>query len=537
MARFRFGIVLASALSLVPTIAAAALPGKLDVRGDDVAFYPFANQTVVLAKGHVKIAVGRRTISGDAAYLDLTKNRLVVSGDVTVSGGVSVLAGTAYALELASDDATLLRIAPTPQTLLLHGDDVQHAKVADAPAGTFDANDLEGVRPLMRSKHAAIATNANVRMTPAQVALATGAMVAVPSYLYTFGYNPNLAQQAAPSATIDQLYPLFGTANSLATAHLRYTSNDGVEPAIEENLVNGRKAFLATSILPFRGRRFDIYGYQSLGSNVQQTFQGYHLFGTYPIDYGRYSLQWTTRSSSVAYYAQQINTTHQEDVSVSSIEHTISRLIAYRATLDYGYDRTPTAFYNPTDFHYGASAYAYVPTLTLPLGLTFQPRYSYGISKYDYPRVVTSENASVTVSRRNAVRHLDLTANASIDQENDMYRTGIAQYLSLPDPTLPYYAPDGTLYPGFFAYTGLNTYRTYSLEGRYSPKGETYYDLRLTRTDDFPQYHGYGRPPNQADFYFHTRIFPQLAVDLSRSYTFGWNGQYLSPQYGFSLSP
>jgi hypothetical protein len=177
------------------------------------------------------------------------------------------------------------------------------------------------------------------------------------------------------------------------------------------------------------------------------------------------------------------------------------------------------------------------PTLHGPFGIGTSVRYDYSLQQYDFPHEVTSGTASLILSRA-LNRSLSFFGTVSVNQTADRYRDDAGRYLGLPDPSVPYYAPDGTPYPGFFAYAGLNTYRTQSLQTTWRPRGgENSLQLFVTHTDDFPQFHGYGRPPLYLTLDVTERLGSTLRVDLARSYSFGWNRQYLSPQWQIGISP
>jgi hypothetical protein len=83
----------------------------------------------------------------------------------------------------------------------------------------------------------------------------------------------------------------------------------------------------------------------------------------------------------------------------------------------------------------------------------------------------------------------------------------------------------------------LSTYRSYELQTTVNGRGDNRVQFTFYYDHDFPQYQGYGRAPFQASIDIVRRITPSLRIEVGRTYSFGWDGQYLSPQYTFAISP
>jgi hypothetical protein len=518
-------------------IACAEVPGRVDVRADAVGFYLFSDSAWLAADGHVTIHAGSRTIVADSARYDLRKNRLLATGNVRVSGRGDKLSGAAYALDLPSGSATLLRAEPIPSTLTLHADELRTAVVEAPKPETFAALDLSDSRPYIRSRHAILAPNANLRMSPAEFPASSGTSLALPTFLYTLASNQNFGQSAMPGAMLDQSYTLFGTANSMTAAHLRYDGQNAVTLGMDERLVGGNNAYLVASILPLRDRQIDINAFQQLLPGLQQNFNADHIFGQYASDYARYQLQWSEREFRTTFAASQSDSSQTADLILSTYDRWIPHFFQYKLSLDYGFDRSPGALPFAKDFRLGPSAYVQSPTARLPLGFNASARYDYTFLAYDYPHEVTNGTLSFNFSRSLLGSPIRFNGTASFQQIDSRYRDDPMQYLSLPNPEYPYYAPDGTLWPGYFAYDGLTTLRTYSGQWTYQRRGDNQIQFTAWYTDDFPQFHGYGRPPLSANLSITERLSSMLKINLGRSYYFGWNKQYLSPQWTFSVSP
>jgi hypothetical protein len=533
---FAFIATLAAARAETP-VPQGALPSKVDLRADDIAFYPYANASLLAARGHVVLRAGARRIAGDALRWDLIRNKLLVTGDVRVSDATHGFACAAYSLDMPAGSATFLRADPVPATFALRGDDDAKALETPAADGTFDVDDLDGQRPYMRSHHAIVTPNAGVRMLPAEFPSAAGPSLTLPTYLYTLVQNPLITNSAAPASSFDQPYSLFGSPASLTAAHLRYDGQNGVTGALDERLVDRDRAYVVSSLLPFRDRQFDLLAYQALRPGLQQQFSATHYFGLFPGNVLDYSLTDSGRLTRQALVLGQIGSSNTAELDVATYLRPFAKVVNYRFNAAYGYDHNAGGIPYANDFR--TTLGGFVATRpALVLGTSVGANYQYDLTSYDYPHEVTSGTLTFTAGRTFS-RAVSAYGLASFSQNDNRYRdvaTG-AVALGLPPPGTPYFAPDGTAYPGYFAYAGLNTYRTYSLTTTFSGRGDNRIALTLTRDADFPQYHGFGRPPYYAFLDVVRRITPALRVELGRAYTFGWNGQHLSPEWVFGISP
>jgi hypothetical protein len=529
-------VVLAFGCAAVPERTPAAAT-KIDIRADDIAFYPYANETLVAAEGHVVVRVGSRRIEAGALRYDLGRNRLTATDDVRVVRGQGTLTGNAYTLDVGTGKAVLMRLDPVPATYGVRGDDFGSAVEMPAPAGTFAAIDLDGQRPYMRSKHAIVSPGGAIRMTPAAFPTSAGFVVTLPTYVYTLVSNAYITQSAAPAASFDQPYTLAGTPNSLTTANLRYDAQNGITFGLDEHLVDGQRAYVATSILPFRDRQFDITAYDVIRKGLQQTFTATKTLGRYQTTDMTYRLQESGALTIETLTASVFDASNTAEFDLSTYAHDVGNYFSYQLHGGFGHDHNYAGYPYANDFRTTAGGFVESPSVKV-FGSSINAKYDYTLTAYDYPHEVTDGTTTFTIAR-SLRRGISALATIEYEQNDNRYRfvkTG-AVALGLPGPSSPYYAPDGTLYPGYYAFAGLNTYRTYQLATTFQGRGDNRIVVTLTHTRDFPQYHGLGRPPLDLDVDVKERITPTLAAEIARSYNFGWGGQYLSPEYYFAISP
>jgi len=531
--------LVAATIAFVATAGLACaelLPTKVDVRADSVNFFPYANQTLLAAEGHVVVRFGKRTIAGDALRWDLQKNRLTMTGAVRVIGGPAEIDGVAYERDLTSGNAYVMRIDPIPATYAVTGDDMRTAAEQPAPPGTFDAADLDGQRPYMRSHHAVVTPNAAVRMAPVEFPTGAGPSLRLPTYLYTLVQNQYINQSAAPATSFDQPFSLFGSPAALTAAHLRYDGINGVTEAIDQRLVDRDKAYLVASVLPFRDKQFDLLSFQVIRPGLQQTLSETHTFGADGINISSYKLQESGKLLTQTLNVNQFGASNSAEFDLSTYEHDIRHLFGYQLRASYGYDHNFDGFPYTNDYRIGGYGLLTSPSFTIA-GMSLQAKYEYSLTAYDYPHEVTTGTTTFTAGKQ-INRSVNLFAQVQFEQNDNRYRDfAVGRIaLGLPPPGI-YRASDGTPFPGYFAYVGLNTYRSYELQSTINGRGDNRVQLSVYYNNDFPQFHGTGIEPLFFNVDIVERITPSLRIELGRGYSFGWNHEYLSPQYTFAISP
>jgi hypothetical protein len=525
--------VFAAVLTLAGGNAAAraALPAHVDLRASRIELY-LTDPNVLAASGAVAATFGPRTLRADALRYDLQHNRVVASGSVVLSSGGTSVAAAACSIDLATGDGTLLRLdGAMPTTFTFTNDDVAHAEPAPPKPGTFDTLDTGRLRPFVRSAHAVVTTNANVRFTGARVLTETGAALPSPSYLYAFASNPSFSQQSMPVASFDQPYGLFGGPNSLLAAHFRYDTTTG-RPTIgfDEHLVEGTRAYIVASVLPFiSGGRVDLNGYQQLTPTLGQQLSASHGAG---FDFALYQLQHSERATTTTVSLVQNGGFESSDLRLSTLTHEIPHLVSYKFAVDLGADREAGMLPYSSDARTTLEGYFATPNVRGPFGTAISSSLDLVTTLFDFPRERGSSTFYTSISRRLSPG-LSLFGSVQFLQTFDRYRYGQSTFYP---PTAPRLS-DGSVYYGYGAYAGLATYRTYTLQATYSPNPSLNVVLTATHNRDFPQFDGYGNPPMAVGFDLRLRAPRGPSVEFGRTYVFGWGDQRWAPYYTLSVAP
>jgi len=516
------------------SLTAADARVTYDLRAGGVAF--FADAVALVAHDHVRIAFANGLqAEADAAYADLTHNRIVLAGHAALRDGSRRASGDAAALDLDSGRVDILdATAGARQTTM----SLAGAKAVPIAGDRFAFPELEERRAYIRGRRAEVTAHANVRMLPASFPNSPGA-VPVPAYLYTYASNPSFGANSLGGATFDQPYGIFGNANQLLAADFRYETDVGPTVALQDHLVDDDTAYLVTSIdSPQRADRvFALNGYERLGSHFSQTISadvdssiadiGYTLTGAL----GRAS---STLSVTIA------GPDSFEDLSLRSPDAHFWHGWAAHIRGDYGlatipggvFSAAPDALAYETAYHRIVELYLATPLFKMPLGTTLQTTYDYSRTWYNFPTRYDAFTANATLSKRFS-RKLTVIVNYAAIYDYDIYFNRLQ---GLFYPPVTEIAPDGTPWPGYNAFTGASEYRGFTASAYYAPRPDTSLRLTLATADDFPQFHGYGRAPDALSFDLRLRPLPNVGIDLGRGDQFGWGGQRYT-EWTFAVLP
>jgi len=517
------------ALCIGGTAARAALPSRVDVRAHAIGLY-YGASPVVAADGAVVAHVGGRIIHSDALRYDLQHNRVVASGHVIVAANNSELRAAAYALDLASGDATALSLdGLLPQATVYHGND-SLGTVAPPAGNVFDVADFTAEKPLVRGPHAVIVPNANVRFTPARVLTEIGGSVPSPTYLFTFATNPSFAQQSLPGSTFDQPYGLYGTQNALYALHFMYDSTSGAGVGIDAHLVDRSKSYLVASVLPMTsGGRLDLVAFEQMTPALSQQVIGSHQVGFNTLQYQLLHNEFASVSSLTLV---QANGFQSADLRISSLSHLIPHLFSYKFGAGIGYDHQNGMLPLSSDGRTTLSGLFTTPSLHGPLATSFTSSLSLAQTLYNYPRE-TGTAVLTNFFSKQVARSIRLIGQIQFAQIYDRYRYN--QSFFYPPQTIV--LPDGSIYYGYAAFNGASTTRTYSIGGTYSPNPDFNLQLTVTHNHDFPQFDGFGNPPYSLGFDVRVRPRGGPSIEFGRAYIFNWGEKRWSPGYILSIAP
>jgi len=514
----RIATAAAAAVGFALAVTAAAdAAAMVRLQASDIEF--FAGPLSIVARGGVAIDAGNAGSGhADAAYVDLRKNRLVLAGHARLG----THAGDALAVDLDRGRIATLSVED------------------GASEGEFDFPDADPRGIFIRAHRATIVPHANVRFSPASFPTSVGAPP-VPSYLYTFASNSGFAAQSLPGASFDQPYGLFGSPSSLVAAHLRYVQGTGADIAVDNHIVDGNRSFLVTSIdAPESSTRLlGLNGYRRLGSRYTAELDGAANAQTFFLHTGETAAFGPAgaRLDSSIFSGGGASS----DLTLRGPDRPLGFGLTYRLQGDIGvqYQRggvlaqLPDAASYTVLWHHGLDFFVATPQYRLPLHVTLNATFDAGETWYAFPHANGTFSVTGTATRRFG----PLTLTGIYAQSENLVTFGVLQGLFFPTPSTVYITPDGTPFPGLTAFSGATTARLAQLGLQLVTSPSTTYRVTYAHTDDFPQYHGYGRPIDSVGLDVRFRLAPNIGLDVGRSYDFAWGGTRWVPAWSFAILP
>ena len=505
----------------------------------------YAERLAVVADGEARLRYPEGLeVRADTLYVDLRADRYLWVGHVRAAFGKQIVEAAALSVErdgaityaLVADGSEPPRVERYERF-----DPASRTIVAPSP-DAFVFPSLREFRPFIYSSHATIVPKVNIRFTPALFPTSTGITVPSPSYLYSFVPNPNFGATPLTGGNFDQPYGLLGSERSLTAAHFRYDSSYGGGIALSQQFVDGDRQYLALAAGPLRraGRSASLLAYQRLDSFRSQTLSASMSDG---LQQAQYRFTQGTRHGAATLALAVVNSRLSGDAAWASDPYPLARSgFSYRLRAGYGFDRDPTGLIptiaDPTPYtlmwRTTLGTFVASPTFWGPLGSRMNLTLDGSRTWYAYPHRHDALTLGSTISRKLSSR-VNLVGQISDTFSGDAYPG--RQLLFYPPPSGAFLTPDGTVWPGYNAFVGFTSQRTYALTAYYTTV-PPFMDLRLnlTAARDFPQFAGFGRPPYSVGFDLRYRPGNTLVLELGRTYAFEWARQGWSPQWTFTIS-
>lgn len=525
----------AASLAALPLAASARATVTLD--GGTLLFFADTLGIVARDGATLRLADGTRA-NADSAYVDLRRDRALLAGHARITHGTAVASADAIAIDLDADRVDLLDAATGASTT---------TRALGAPVPTeidatrFAFPEVDDTYAYIRSRHAAITPHADVRFVPASFPTSVGGLP-VPSYLYTFATAAGFGATSLNGATFDQPYGLIGTQNSLTALHARWLDGIGPSIALQQQFVSGDDAYVAASLdAPLRGTGTrGLNAYRRLGSRYTATVNANDGFGFFSSNAaltaafgaagGRLSFGYDTGGFSTF------------DASLRTPDRPLFGGATWRLQADIGYDalrgglltELPDRRDYATVWRHGVDAFVATPIVRGPFGTRIGTTFDLARTWYAFPHHNDTFSVSSTASRAFS-RKLSLFAGYLAIWNFQVYPG--SQALFFPPTTLPSIAPDGTPWLDRAAYSGASMLRDENLAMQLTPNTDTSLRLTMHHYDDFPQFHGYGRPQWAMVSDVRFRPFPNIGIDVGREYDFAWGGYHWQPHWYFAVMP
>ncbi len=594
--------VLAVTASPSPSPATGRRLAAFGVTAKNIAFY--SNRFIIGADDDVVVTLGDGTrISGNTFLADLRLNRFVIAGNVRVTtpgAAHEQISGAAFAEYFDFDRAYFIPITSAPDRWTFVAGDYAHPALGrEMPGDTFFLPNLSGERVFLYAKRVVIDPRESARFTPADINFGL-TFVPFPSYFLDFSQNPNYAQNALPGAYADGPLDFAGGRHALATVHLRYDSQNKVFPAYEQHQISENSYFVA-ALSPVT-RPFKVYnfvGFDRLSPGLQaqlvlqeSAFQ--HDFSQ-PLAASAYGQLQVTGSLAHSYlqfrtdqYYSSLLDQPQPHILPSGRrqyfygdpshnwvpDHPVDQQLSWvgfrepllrlpffyqlRSSLGYVHNRdTPLQTLGGVAYHSEYSKGVGIDVTSRSLPLVRDPRHRdlYLTALFDKqqlyfsaPHHTDTTTESVTLTKLVDPQKLAILLSYTNTNIGDFYgkQQGIA-YGSVPRAVNPF---TGQAYPGYTAFRGFATTRSYIQQLVYTPNPIFNLNVSMRENVDFPApipgppqvvgdvagFNNFGATPYQATLQVRYRVNHLIVLDIARSYYFNFGGyERWQPQFTFQL--
>jgi hypothetical protein len=278
-------------LSDAPALAATSHPA-VTVTGGTVEFY--AGHVVLDARGGARLDDGVLHVSADRIVLDLRSNRYVAAGDVIVTqahGTLPPVSGAAMSVDLTTHRGLFVSLVPAVTRTAVDGSRVDaQLDPTTLPAQPLALPDVSGELPFALAPRAVAHLDADVRLERTTVLVPGGRPVSLPSYVYTFASDPGYNTSNINTNGEDVPITFGSTRDSIQSAHFFYDPVVKLGAGISENIVDGQRAYVLASLAPLNGPRHNgaftwsddvndhtVQSYTASASTGFGTAQGYDL--------------------------------------------------------------------------------------------------------------------------------------------------------------------------------------------------------------------------------------------------------------------
>jgi hypothetical protein len=515
--------------------------------------------------------------------MDLRLNRFLVAGNVRLQTANASLSGAALSDYLNFNRIYFIPVTAEPDRwTFLNGDFAHPVPGRVMPGDTFDFANTAGEQPNYIARSAVIGSDSYLRLSGGVEANILGVWLPSPPFYVSFAPTPALARNSLSGADADLTYQFAGNANSISAVHLRYDPINHAYVSVEQHLA-GEHEYAVFSVNPLTapakfwnlltgdtmGQRFQIntftqlytyqYGLSEPYASAQYTYltaaeslprwslQAFASFTNFNLG-GRGGVFGNHQTAGELDHPTQLQltaTSFQERIFGSPFYE------QYFVGAGFNHDSLGNGLQN-----YGGVAYTTIYDKIVGFTISL-PELEFGNLNSAYDRYVlsgsfTKEREWYTVPHHVDTTTLAMTLSRQISRTIGIY-TGYSvlntgdYYLhggySVSSPIV-----NGVYDPGFLAFKGVATQRTFSFATNYVPSPEFTVSLLYRHHDDFPAptpgvfpfpplnplgqflYPNYlGQPPNDLTGDVHFQVARHLAFDVARTYYFGYPTLKWSP--------
>ena len=502
----------------------------MSLYGRSTTFY--AGHLVLDASGGAYLDDDVLKVRADRIVVDLRSSRYDAVGHVTVCAA-TCQDGVAFGDDLNTRRGSLVRLAPTPVRIDVVGTTWhQPAAIAKDPTGDEEPlalPDLEGEQPFAEAAGGAVAhLGADVRLKGAQVIVPGSRSVPLPSYVYTFSTSPGYVLTNLATGSEDVPWYVGSTRDSILGLHFYYNQVTKLGLGLDDHLVDGERAYLLTSFAPLLGpaKTLAVTWQEQINAHTSQTLRSstFAGFGTA----NAYDVRDAIHRSYLELIAGQQPGAYGESLGWQSFDEPLARSgwasqLSFHLRTEYGFSHLTGSLPPLPAGVYHLAYEAYVATA--PLDLT--PSTTLNLAADARRLFDTQPHSQIAAIYTASVRHVwnRFLTTTLADSESSVID-------DFPSPNPACVTPLAQLVPcgvaSHFSVQTLNVLYNHGdalsfvLSGLHGSTRTTGPPLSVQPWAVF------------ADVRF--RVKPTLALELSRSYFFGFEGQRWGA-WGIQLLP
>jgi hypothetical protein len=460
-----------SVLCLLPCGVRAADVPAVVVTAQQIALY--SDRSMLIADGGVSIHTQGLQIGATRAGYDLRANRLIATGDVSVTDASGTSKGQGYEYDFATHTGKFASPLTVPEL--------------SSSEAIAVAQQVE-----LRPAQSIAFSNAQVRSGALFTPVAAYTYTIPPPAAKNFGYSP------VPSAALEYPFLLTRGANAYTFARVRYDKyNGGAGFGLEQHYAATDRGYVALGETLDRDYgRLDLAAYQQINDTFSQTLTG----STYPDTHSlHYALNASSRHGFASFSVAQYDAMRSDDLIVAGNQRPLAHVGTVRLQGDLGHDVHPYDYSGAQDFR-------------------FTPSLNFNSAGVRVGRATLSTSVDVAESVYNYGRG---TLNTSQTVWGTFPAT--SRLIFSGGATFAHEAPP---YPA--------TFRTYTMGATWRASRAFNLVSSLTYTHDFAQEFQYGRPIFSAAF--NARIIRKngTGVEVGAIVPFGGLGN-MERQAAFNL--
>lgn len=352
-----YAIALIVAVFLAPVCAMAEQTPAVILTAQQISLY--TERGMLIAVGGVSVHMAGLQIGATRAGYDLRANRLIATGDVSVTGASGTRKGHGYVYDFAGGGG--------------HFDD------------SLTVPEIASLEAFAVAQQVELHPGQSIAFSNAQVR--SGAVL-TPVAAYTYAIPPPAAKDfgnsPVPSAALEYPFLLSRGTNDYTFARVRYDKyNGGPGVGLEQHYARTDRGYAALGETQDKdAARFDLAAYQRMNGTLSQTLTG----STYPDTRSlRYSINASGPRGFASLAFSQYDGTRSDDLLFSGNQRPVAHIGSVRLGVDIGHDVHPSDYSGAQDFRLTPALSFNSASLRIGAA-TISTSVDLGESVYDYGR-------------------------------------------------------------------------------------------------------------------------------------------------------